>query len=264
MKTRKIKQVLAPLKSIWSGKDNPDPPEPARPMIAIGDIHGRLDLLDRLLDQIADFTAAENLTDFDLVCLGDMIDRGPSSAGVIERLSALETQTAFQFICLKGNHEAMALDACAAGGSLLRHWMRCGGEAMLNSFCLSPEDVDKSPYLYPFSEQTPENLRLLYQALDWIAERPSHWKSGSLVAVHAGLNPARPWDQQNEHEFLWGHKNFRRSAWIDPYWVVYGHIVTQSPAIKNRTIGIDTGAYASDILTSAVIIPQEDPIFLST
>jgi serine/threonine protein phosphatase 1 len=225
-------------------------PHPDAPFLAVGDIHGRADLLARLMMRIE-----TDHPEWPVVFLGDYIDRGADSRRVLDRLMAATLGPAPRAVCLMGNHELMLLDFL---DDPLRHgprWLRNGGDATARSF-----DVAVSRHT--------EDPDALYQARDalaaamgreraaWIRALPLVWRSGNVWAVHAGADPARSMEDQDAGTFLWGDPGFLRHPRADGQWIVHGHTIMKAPKIGEGRISIDTGAYATGILTAAVITSE--------
>jgi serine/threonine protein phosphatase 1 len=233
--------------------DNPAPGRyPAAPdglgVYAIGDIHGRDDLLAALLDAIrADAVGgARNL----LVCLGDYVDRGPASAAVIERLSRFEA-AGFTLVPLKGNHEHLMLQFLAdpdEGGS----WLANGAAATLASYGVAvgpgwPERFRYEALRDALARNLPTHHR---RFLDTLAT--SH-AAGDYLFVHAGIRPGVALAHQDEHDLIWIRGPFLDAA--EPFGpvVVHGHTITAAPEFRANRIGIDTGAFASGRLSALAI-----------
>src|SRR4051794_6663896 len=158
------------------------PPE-AR-IYAIGDIHGRLDLLDRLLAMIDADDCGRGPARTELIFLGDLLDRGPDSVGVVERLMALREERPVR--CLLGNHEEVFLRAVSGDLRALRFLVRIGGRETLLSYGISPEqyrDVDYDELLILLQEKVPQSHIAFLSSFDkWI-------EIGDYLFVHAGLRP---------------------------------------------------------------------------
>lgn len=216
------------------------PIAPDRGFVAIGDVHGRADLLDTLLARLPPESA-----DMPLIFLGDYIDRGPDSAGVLRRLMALDDRD--DVTCLMGNHEAMMLEFLTTPEASGPLWIRNGGDATLRSFGIDPA-----------SAPWPELAEALRQSaggtlLSWLSARPLIWKSGNVVASHAGGDPLAPIEPRRGHGLLWGHPDFLAKPRNDGLWMVHGHYIVDEPRIAQGRISIDTGAYRTDRLTAAII-----------
>jgi len=224
------------------------PLSPDAPLVVVGDIHGNCDALERLLQRLDE----EKLSDHQLIFVGDMIDRGDHSKAVVQRVEALCRSRGA--IGLMGNHEAMMLAFLANPRGRAERWLKFGGLQTLASFGVS----------VPSMAMTVDQRDIIANALktalgptllDWIKSRPAMWQSGNVVAVHAALDPRRAPDDQQTECCLWGHKDFRRISRKDGVWVVHGHTVVDEPRHARGVISIDTGAYATDRLTAAVIEP---------
>ena len=226
---------------------------------AIGDIHGRLDLLDSLIDTIDADDRAREPASTRLIFLGDLIDRGPHSAQVVERLMALKRErpeTAF----LTGNHEEVLLLALAGDRAALKLFLRIGGRETTLSY-----GVSESAYL---SADYDELHQLLVQHVpaDHIAFLQSFEDmivAGSYVFVHAGIRPGQTLEEQKVSDLRWIRNEFLDAAATGEHVVVHGHSISESVALHPHRIGLDTGAYASGIL-SALGIEGRDRWILQT
>jgi serine/threonine protein phosphatase 1 len=223
---------------------------------AIGDIHGRDDLLTRLHHQIsADMATAPELYRV-LVYLGDYIDRGPDSYAVVERLLAFRPERT-ERVFLKGNHEAALLAFLQGDVSGVGDWLRYGGSATLPSYGLAADSSHTDD---------PRKLRILHErTLQAIPERHQRFYAallpmfsiGDYVFAHAGVNPAVPFEQQSEGDLLWIREPFLRPQRYLGKMVVHGHTITAQPQQQPHRIGIDTGAYATGRLTALVLAGAE-------
>lgn len=224
---------------------------PGQRVYAIGDIHGRSDLLARLLDMIRDDAAAAPETDRTIVYLGDLVDRGMDSRGVVEMVLQGPPE-GFQAIHILGNHEAAMLDFLE-DSSIGPHWMLNGGDMTLYSYGVA---VPR-----PGSGQGTEFV----QARNALAERlpPAHLgflKSmvlampiGGYLFVHAGIRPGLPLDEQRPEDLLWIREPFLSSDQDLGHVVVHGHTISDKVTERRNRIGIDTGAYHSGRLTCLVL-----------
>lgn len=231
---------------------------PDAPFVAIGDIHGRADLLGTLLALLG----AQAGPDWPLVCLGDYVDRGERSAEVLAMLQA--GCWPGPVICLKGNHEAMMLDFLEDPVRVGPFWLRHGGAQTLTSFGIDPPDIrpDCCPdALGAARDQLRAALPPGTEA--WLHALPLSYRSGNVLAVHAGADPRAAPDRQEERTLLWGHPEFLRRARRDGVWVVHGHTILDTLCAEGGRIGLDTGAYASDRL-SAALITREGCRFVTT
>lgn len=229
---------------------------------AIGDIHGRLDLLEQMLvliehDQAANQTNATS----SIILLGDYVDRGLQSAEVIDRIMALR-QEMTTLTCLRGNHEDVLLQVAmgAADENMLASWLSYGGRETLASYGVSSRLLysDDMAALADIARQViPDTHRQFLHSL------PLQVINGDYLFVHAGIHPARPVDQQRDHDLLWIREPFL--SWKEDFGkvVVHGHSISVDVEIRSNRIGIDTGAYATGKLT-AVVLEQNQQRFLAT
>jgi serine/threonine protein phosphatase 1 len=215
--------------------------------IALGDIHGRHDLLARFLD-----TRPEQ----QMICVGDYIDRGDNSAQVLRML-----QMRPDIICLSGNHEEMMLgflDAPAQHGS---RWLRNGGLQTMASFGVyGVTEASRTEALTQARDKLAETMG--DDLITWLRNRPTRWQSGNVAVVHAGADPATPIEDQTTRTLHWGHPDFERKQRQDGVWVVHGHTMVDAAHATQGRIAIDTGAYATGCLTAAVI--DEDGVRFET
>lgn len=198
---------------------------------AVGDIHGRLDLLVRLLERVEADAAGR---DHRLVFVGDYIDRGQDSAGVIRTLRALQVERPGRVICLKGNHEDLFLKSFGDPRTL-RNWIYNGGDAMLASF--GAKGLDGVPE----------------DAVAWIAACPVSYEDELRYFVHAGLRPGRPLAEQSEHDRLWIRDEFLVGDHDFGRFVVHGHTPrpTGFPDLRRFRLNVDTAAVYGGRLTAA-------------
>ena len=213
------------------------PLAPAGPMQVVGDVHGRLDLLRLILDA--------RDPDLPLICVGDYIDRGEQSAGVLRLLAE------GPHVCLMGNHEAMMLDFLDAPEAAGQRWLRNGGLQTLASFGVAGVTVTSGPATLVTAAMA---LRRAMgdDLIGWLRALPLYHLSGNVAVVHAGADPARPIDVQS-NSLVWGHADFARTPRNDGVWVVHGHTVVDRPIVAQGRVAIDTGAYATGALTMARI-----------
>ncbi len=214
---------------------------------AIGDIHGRLDLFAALVEAIEADDAAAGLAETTVILLGDLVDRGPESAGVIGLAHAW--QGAREVRILAGNHEEMFLESFAST-DVLRHFLRHGGRETLLSFGIE-FDVMRAASLEELqvlmAEAVPEETRAFIAGFDdWI-------EIGDYLFVHAGINPSLPFDAQDLGSLRWIREPFLSHSAPLARIVVHGHTITEDIEERGHRIGIDTGAYSSGRLTALVL-----------
>lgn len=216
---------------------------PDEPLCVIGDIHGRLDLLNALLDRVGRETR--------LVLVGDYLDRGPHSAQVIERLIGLKAQG--RATCLLGNHETMFLgfvEAPERGGG----WLRAGGTETLASYGV--EGVGEWADLEARRAAHEALLKALpLEHLAFLFSLKPGFLSGNVLVSHAGADPLTPADRQSWEALVWGSPDFGRIPRQDGLWVAHGHRITREPVAAQGRISVDTGAWWSGQLTAAMIEP---------
>lgn len=226
---------------------------------AVGDVHGRLDLMEQLIEIIRQDAETFDGEKANLIFLGDLIDRGPQSAGCVERVLALRNDSWCTPLALMGNHEQAMLRFLddAAQGEL---WVQYGGGSTLKSYGVQPpvaqaplEDWERART--ELAAATPET----HQA--FLREMPLWAHSGDYVFVHAGVRPGVPLEEQTRHDLLWIRGEFLSSKRASDKVVVHGHTPTQSPDNKRWRIGIDTGAYASGVLTAVRLKARKRAIF---
>jgi serine/threonine protein phosphatase 1 len=217
---------------------------PGQRVYAVGDIHGRLDLFTALVDAIEADDAARGPAETTIILLGDLVDRGPDSAGVIAAARALGQRRRLRM--LSGNHEEMMLDGME-NAEILRHFLRHGGRETLLSY-----PVDHATYRELTVEETrqlmpglipAEDLALLRGMEDMIV-------MGDYLFVHAGIRPGLPLAEQKPSDLRWIREPFLTSNEDLGWCVVHGHTITDEPVVRHNRIGIDTGAYMSGRLTA--------------
>jgi serine/threonine protein phosphatase 1 len=224
----------------------PRVPEGTR-VYAIGDIHGRLDLLVEIERRIADDAAAAQAARNVVVYLGDYVDRGSQSREVIDRLID-RPLPGFERILLLGNHEDSMLQFLV-DVQIGPAWLAYGGAATLLSYGIGPPDSDRDFI------RVQEDLRakLPERHLAFLRGLKLRHVEGDYFFVHAGVRPGIPLDDQRPGDLLWIRDEFLLSDRDFGKIVVHGHTIAKTPDIKRNRIGIDTGAFASGTLTCLVL-----------
>ncbi len=222
---------------------------PRRVTYAIGDIHGRLDLVAAALEAIGEHHGPDGRR---IVFLGDYVDRGPDSRAVVELMMSFEADPGV--VCLKGNHEALMLKALdRPHSSEMQHWLRLGGRQTLESYGVdeADEDVrDKVPAAH----------------LSWMTRLPLTSGDPHRIYVHAGLHPDAVFERQQEEHCLWIRERFldAPAGSFDRH-IVHGHTPLwrdkpepAEPEILAHRTNLDTGAYMTGLLTVGVF-PEDRP-----
>ena len=215
---------------------------------AIGDIHGCLDKLKSLMTQIG--PCAEDT----LIFLGDYIDRGPDSKGVVDYLINLPKRTGAECIYLKGNHEHMMLDYFEGKNE---YWLTNGAYQTLLSYLKSPDPESSETYT-EFGDA--EMLAAINEAghMEFFKNLKLFHEDEEYIYVHAGFERGTPYDQQDADTVLWVRYNFINKPTDLDKKVIFGHTPEDSftPIMRVDKIGIDTGACFGGPLT-AINLPNE-------
>jgi serine/threonine protein phosphatase 1 len=220
---------------------------------AIGDVHGCLDQLVDLLARIEEDSRASPIGREFVILLGDLIDRGPDSAGVLDYLlDARESLPNPIFIA--GNHEEMLLRIAGGEEEQLGGWLAYGGDQCVASYGLDPQGLLKMP---PRSAVRALRAAIPQAHLDFVASFADSFKLGDYLFVHAGVRPGVPLKDQTIADLHWIRDDFLSSPARLPYRVVHGHSITRTPDERDYRIGVDTGAYASGTLTAVRIEGSE-------
>lgn len=226
---------------------------------AIGDVHGRYDLLCDLLDRIGDHARqAAGAARVRIILLGDLIDRGPESARVLRLARAME-QDHPDFTVLAGNHEdvlVQALDGCL---DTARMWLKYGGLDTMRSFGLETGGE---------AARMADDMAALRSALgdemlEWVRDLPTMARSGDYFFCHAGVRPGRSLDEQSRDDLLWIRQPFLDHRGSHGAVIVHGHSITEGVDIRRNRIGVDTGAYRTEIL-SAICLENRSVEVIST
>lgn len=266
-------RMIRQLRNIFGRSDSPsshdaalpDLPRPRTATYVVGDLHGRADLLELMLELIDAHIGGTASQDPRLVFVGDYIDHGPESAAVIARLRELSSDFPENVICLMGNHERMMLDTLSDPALRGPRWLREGGAATLASYGIDPAALIDSATPALWAETGAALAQAIGQETrDWLASCPLSWQSGNLWAVHAGADPARPMAEQTARVQLWGHPDFESTPRADDAWVAHGHVVRDAPMVHEGRISLDTGAWMTGRLSCVAIQPDGSHVFLQS
>lgn len=222
-------------------------PEGVR-IYAIGDVHGRVDLLDQVFSRIDAHLASHPVTRPVQVLIGDYIDRGPASREVIDRL--IERTETHETLYLRGNHETFIFEFLREP-TILGDWSRMGGIETLLSYGLKPS-------LNPNAAMQKELAIALRAALPkshriFLGSLQTSFSCGGFFFVHAGIRPGIPFAKQREEDMLWIRDDFLLHEGNFGKIVVHGHTPVREIDIRSNRINIDTGAYATGRLTCLVL-----------
>lgn len=255
-----IQNLLARLRGEACADDTAQIPALSAPLAVIGDVHGRCDLLEQMLAQLADHPQAARMR---LVLVGDLIDRGPDSAQVLARAHAL-TQTPDPFaqvICLMGNHEWMLLETLANPRSAGPRWLAVGGAESVESFGLTlPHARTGSGASDPLTQMAQALADQLGPLQAWLAGLPLSWHEEGVFIAHAGADARRPLEAQRPETLLWGAR-----ARLRPHpeaIVIHGHVICSDAYWHAGHINVDTGAWCSDRLSAVVLGVVDEPVFV--
>lgn len=232
-------------------KPQSGPPLPSVPAgeryYVIGDIHGRFDLFDALIEGIEADDKAQGDAVTHMILLGDLVDRGPNSAGVVERTRQWQQTRSVRV--LAGNHEDMFLESFEKP-DILRHFLKHGGRETILSYGMSKQQFDAMtleelfatlPQLVPQSER------------DYINAFEEKIIAGDYLFVHAGIDPAVPIAEQKRSDMLWIRDRFLNHQGPLEKVVIHGHTIFDDVVNLGNRIGVDTGAFRSGILTALVL-----------
>jgi Uncharacterized protein conserved in bacteria len=219
----------------------------------VGDVHGRLDLLNQLIDTIereVDECTARKVM---LVFLGDLIDRGPQSAQVIERLRSYH-HARIRPLFLLGNHEEVLLRILQGETEPMRAWLRYGGAECLTSYGADARRIARQT-----DEEAVESIRAAIPSdhIEFLNCFLDTCRFGDYLFVHAGIRPGVPLEEQLQSDLRWIREPFLVDDSDHGCIVVHGHTISDEVEDRSNRIGIDTGAYRSGILTALAIEGKE-------
>ena len=226
-------------------------------LYVIGDIHGRLDLLNQVIDAIHR-DVEEHGSGALTVTLGDYIDRGPASRGVLDRLSGSPFPT--PLVALKGNHEAL-LEAFLANPAVGKHWRSLGGAETLSSYGLPVGMLMAGKDYTEAAERL--HAALPAEHLSFLQSLKTSYSHGKYFLCHAGVRPGVPLERQQEEDLLWIRDEFLNSKMDFGKIVVHGHTPRPEPEVLPNRINIDTGAFATGRL-ACVVLEEDRHRFLAT
>lgn len=215
---------------------------PGRRVYAIGDVHGCADRLRELHARIADDLAARPVEAPLLLHIGDYVDRGPDSAGVVARLAAGPPIAGVSTVNLIGNHEETMLHALDGDRAAATDWLFSGGREALASWGLNP-DGPRGDWL---ASLPPSDVAFVRELALWHRE-------GDYLFVHAGIRAGVPLEEQARQDLLTIRQPFLTYEAPFGMVVVHGHTPTTNPVVRPNRIGIDTGAVFGGRLTCAVL-----------
>lgn len=229
---------------------------------AVGDVHGMAELLRNLINRIGEDASFNNTLKL-VVFLGDLIDRGPDSYGVIEFLLALQSnkEVAKSWVFLKGNHEQMLSDFLRDPLKHGNFWLRNGGDATLTSYGIDVQSDPTSKQLTYLRDQF--NERLPGQHSHFFKNQVSNFTLGDYFFCHAGVEAGQPLDKQTDAHLLWSRENPDDTAKPYEKIIVHGHQPVVVPVVGRYHINVDTGAYVTGCLTAVKLFGAKRE-FIST
>lgn len=240
----------------WPADDAAAAPYAPRRIYAIGDIHGHSALLDAMGAAIRADLATHPTERPLVICLGDLIDRGPDSAGVIDRLSATDAPfgPGVDFLCLRGNHDHW-LALFLRDPLVLEVWSRKGGERTLASYGIALERIraaadnpaDADALRLEFAAKLPPRHQRFMLSLPFFAV------DGDYFFAHAGVDPERPLDSQLAEDLMWIRDRFLSSRRDFGKVVVHGHTMRRAVESLPNRINVDTGVYVNGVLSCVVL-----------
>jgi serine/threonine protein phosphatase 1 len=220
---------------------------------AIGDIHGRLDLLEELLAKIHAELQRRPAPKTLLVFVGDLIDRGPSSAQVIERLRTYRREGVRPMFLL-GNHEEVLLRILRGDAQLITKWRWFGGAECLQSYGV---DLARMAQLSDDDAMSIVRAAIPTEHVDFLESFVDSCRFGDYLFVHAGIRPGIELEQQRQSDLRWIREPFLFDETDHGFIVVHGHTISNEVEQRPNRIGIDTGAYRTGVLTALAIEGSE-------
>ena len=238
---------------------------PGSRVYAVGDIHGRSDLLWRLHRLIAaDAESAGGMRKV-VVYIGDYVDRGPDSEGVIDMLIEKPLE-GFECRHLKGNHEDFMVEFMETGAHA-DSWILNGARATMESYGVDFHELTQGTPMvtanillaarHEFVGLVPDSHKA------FLAGLALHHVEGDYLFAHAGVRPGVPLAAQRAHDLMWIREEFLESDADHGRVVVHGHTIRDRPVVRPNRIGIDTGAFSTNRLT-ALVLEDDARRFLTT
>lgn len=228
--------------------DNATIPE-GRRVYAIGDVHGRNDLLQQLLEKIVRDDGERDQAQSEIIFLGDLVDRGPDSAGVIDTAMQLKSDRG-NVRFLMGNHEEVYLAAATGDEKSVRFFNRIGGRETILSY-----EISKEEYIDLDISQLAARIPTLFprEHVDFVSGFEDQIIIGDYAFVHAGIRPGIPLAEQRKKDLRWIREEFLATREAHEKVIVYGHTISDDVVEAGNRIGIDTGAYYSNKLTALAL-----------
>jgi serine/threonine protein phosphatase 1 len=223
-------------------------------LVAVGDIHGRTDLLAELHGRLDLETRKSGRPAPIEIYLGDYIDRGPHSRQVVDALIARQRQR--HIICLMGNHERMLLRALSEPGAVME-WLHYGGEDTLRSYGLGAGDLRGAAERDPSLVCRVMRELIPREHVVFLSRLALRFPIGGFLFVHAGIRPGVPLRDQREQDLLWIREGFIDSTADHGFVVVHGHTPVRAPEFLRNRINLDTGAVYTGQLTGLLISDDE-------
>ena len=217
---------------------------PGERVYAVGDIHGRLDLFAEMIAAIERDDSVRGSARSTVILLGDLVDRGPDSAGVVAAARNWQQNRPVRIIA--GNHEEMFLRALRKE-EVLRTFLRHGGRETLLSYPIPPQAYAEADFA---GVQDLMRTAIPLEDIAFMEGFEQMIAIGDYLFVHAGILPEVPLDAQRTTDLRWIREPFLSFPGNHGYVVVHGHTITEEPQVRPNRIGIDTGAFASGRLTA--------------
>lgn len=216
---------------------------------AIGDVHGQNDLLQILLGKIQDDDVARGSGQSEIVFLGDLVDRGPDSSGVIETAMKLQRERG-NVRFLMGNHEEVFLASMKGSERATRFFTRIGGKETILSYDISIREymeLDNEALTARLPDVIPQSH------VDFVEGFEDQIVIGDYAFVHAGIRPDVPLSEQKPKDLRWIREDFLSATQLHEKMIIYGHTINEEVVEADNRIGIDTGAYYTENLTAIAL-----------